>query len=101
MLPWNANEVAVGSGWAAPPASTTSLRTTIVADAGRHPGIALARIDLDAPRVAACFTRDGDWIWKVDLLNDRRPDTYEPLTRPAVRQAPIPAGAPLPPRVSP
>ncbi len=74
---------------------------TIVADAGRHPGIALARIDLDAPRVAACFTRDGDWIWKVDMLNDRRPDTYEPLTRPAVRQAPIPAGAPLPPRVSP
>jgi predicted amidohydrolase len=62
---------------------------TIVADAGRHPGIALATIDLAAPRVAQCFTRDGDWVWKIDMLNDRRPDTYAPLTRPVTPQPPV------------
>ena len=62
---------------------------TIVADAGRHPGIALATIDLAAPRVAQCFTRDGDWVWQIDMFNDRRPDTYAPLTRPGSRQKPV------------
>jgi predicted amidohydrolase len=64
---------------------------TIVADAGRHPGIALARVDLDAPRVAACFTREGDWVWRVDMMNDRRPDTYKPITRATKPKPPIPA----------
>ncbi len=64
---------------------------TIVADAGRHPGIALAQIDLDAPRIAACFTRDGDWVYGIDMRNDRRPDTYAPITRPAEHHEPIPA----------
>lgn len=61
---------------------------TIVADAGRHPGIALATIDLDAPRIAGSFTRDGDWVWPIDMRNDRRPDTYGEIVKPAVRQAP-------------
>ena len=64
---------------------------TIVADAGRHPGIALATIDLAAPRVAHCFTRDGDWVWRTDMLNDRRPDTYSPLSRSVKTQKPVPA----------
>jgi predicted amidohydrolase len=64
---------------------------TIVADAGRHPGIAIARIDLDAPRVATCFTRDGDWVWKNDMVRDRRPETYGSIVRPSVPMEPIPA----------
>jgi len=64
---------------------------TIVADAGRHPGIALAPVDLDAPRIAACFTRDGDWVWRIDMHNDRRSDTYGPITRPTPPAPPIPA----------
>ena len=64
---------------------------TFAADAGRHPGIALATIDLAAPRVATQFTRPGDWVWKIDMFNDRRPDTYGPFTRPLVPQKPIPA----------
>ncbi len=66
---------------------------TILADAGRHPGIALTTIDLAAPRVATQFTRPGDWVWQVDMLNDRRPDTYAPFTRPWTRQPPVPAAA--------
>ncbi|QYM80325.1 carbon-nitrogen hydrolase family protein [Horticoccus luteus] len=65
---------------------------TILADAGRHPGIAFAQIDLDAPRVATCFTRDGDWVWRTDMSNDRRPDTYAALTAPNLRRPPIRAG---------
>lgn len=64
---------------------------TILADAGRHPGIALTTIDLAAPRIAAYFTRDGDWVWQVDMLNDRRPDTYKVFNRPVARQKPVPA----------
>ena len=64
---------------------------TIIADAGRHPGIALATIDLAAPRVAHWFTRANDWIWKIDMQNDRRPDTYAALTRPVKAQKPVPA----------
>lgn len=63
---------------------------TIIADAGRHPGIALATIDLAAPRVAHWFTRPEDWVWQIDMLNDRRPDTYAPLTRPVQRKKPVP-----------
>ncbi|MCZ7545631.1 MAG: hypothetical protein M5R40_19865 [Anaerolineae bacterium] len=65
----------------------------IAADAGRHVGMAIARIDLDAPRLAADFTRSGDYVWRVDMLNDRRPDTYTPITRPHAPSDPIPAGA--------
>jgi predicted amidohydrolase len=48
----------------------------ITADAGRYAGIALARIDLDAPRIAHDFTREGDYIWRADMQRDRRPETY-------------------------
>jgi predicted amidohydrolase len=54
---------------------------TILADAGHYAGIALARVDLDQPRIAHEFTRHGEYVWKNDMLMDRRPDTYEPLTR--------------------
>lgn len=62
---------------------------TIVADAGRHPGIAFATLDLDAPRTATCFTRMGDFVWKVDMLNDRRPETYQTLTKAVTPQPPM------------
>lgn len=64
---------------------------TILADAGRHVGIALARVDLDLPRVAADFTRTGDWVWRIDMRNDRRPETYAPITRPWTAVEPVPA----------
>lgn len=64
---------------------------TLAADAGRYPGIALTTIDLAAPRIATQFTRPGDWVWKVDMHNDRRPDTYAPFTRAVVPQKPVPA----------
>jgi deaminated glutathione amidase len=73
---------------------------TIIADAGRHPGIAVAEIDLGAPRIASCFTRDGDHVWQPDMLADRRPETYESLTRPSASKPPAPAAAPIPPRLS-
>lgn len=54
---------------------------TIVADAGRYVGLAMARVDLERPRIATDFTRSGDYVWSVDMRNDRRPETYEPLIR--------------------
>ncbi|MBN1284473.1 MAG: carbon-nitrogen hydrolase family protein [Anaerolineae bacterium] len=63
----------------------------VIADADRHAGIALARVDLDLPRVAHGFTRHGEWVWGVDMRNDRRPDTYGVLTRPHERTQPVPA----------
>lgn len=64
---------------------------TVAADAGRHPGIALTTIDLAAPRIATQFTRPGDWVWQIDMLNDRRPETYDAFTRPHERLKPVPA----------
>jgi len=64
---------------------------TIAADAGRYPGIALTTIDLAAPRIATQFTRPGDWVWKIDMHNDRRPDTYAPFTRAVTQKKPVPA----------
>jgi predicted amidohydrolase len=64
---------------------------TIVADAGRHVGLALARLDLDAPRLAADFTRPGDYVWWVDMRNDRRPHLYTPIVQPWAGIPPIPA----------
>jgi predicted amidohydrolase len=65
---------------------------TVAADAGRHPGIALTTIDLAAPRIATQFTRPGDWVWQIDMLNDRRPDTYGVFTAPVKPQRPVRAG---------
>lgn len=54
----------------------------ILADAGRQVGIALARVDLGAPRIAHDFTRTGEYVWREDMQQDRRPETYSPLIRP-------------------
>ena len=71
--------------------SIISPDATILADIGHHPGIAMTTIDLGTPRIAEMFTRPGSWVWKPDMLNDRRPDTYAPFTRETKRQKPIPA----------
>ena len=55
---------------------------TILADAGHHTGIALAKVDLDLPRVAHEFTRSGDFVWRKDMLMDRRPETYQAIVSP-------------------
>ena len=62
---------------------------TILADAGRHPGIAMERVNLDAPRIAHDFTRSGEYAWRVDMLNDRRPDTYQAIVQSAARTEPV------------
>ncbi len=62
---------------------------TILADAGHYTGIALARIDLDQPRIAHEFTRRGEYVGKVDMLRSRRPETYGPLTRPGPKLEPV------------
>ncbi|WP_162909748.1 carbon-nitrogen hydrolase family protein [Aggregatilinea lenta] len=64
---------------------------TIVADAGRYVGLAMARIDLDRPRLATSFTRGGDYVWGIDMRNDRRPDTYAPVVRPHTPVPPVAA----------
>ncbi len=69
----------------------------ILADAGRYPGIALTRVDLDQPRLATGFTRNGDFVWKIDMRNDRRPETYQPIVAPWTPIPPIPADAANPP----
>jgi predicted amidohydrolase len=66
---------------------------TIVADAGHYTGIAQARVDLDQPRLAHMFTRNGEYVFRNDMLMDRRPETYGPLTRPTGPVEPIPASA--------
>jgi hypothetical protein len=53
-----------------------------VADAGRTVGIAFGTIDLDQPRLAHMWTRQGEYVYRLDALIDRRPDTYACLTRP-------------------
>lgn len=64
---------------------------TILADAGRYVGLTTAHIDLDRPRIATSFTRDGDYVWGVDMRNDRRPDVYNPITHKHVRIPPVSA----------
>ncbi len=54
----------------------------VLTNAGRYPGVAMAEVDLDQPRIAHDFTYEGEHVWKTDMLNDRRPDTYTPITRP-------------------
>lgn len=62
---------------------------TIIADAGRYSGIALATIDLDQPRLAHMWTRQGEYVFRLDMLRDRRPDTYHTLSRPVPTIAPL------------
>lgn len=54
----------------------------IVVDAGRVEGIAFGTIDLDRPRIAQMWTRQGEYVYRLDMLIDRRPETYACLTRP-------------------
>lgn len=54
----------------------------VIVDAGRTEGIAYGAVDLDRPRIAHMWTRSGEWVYRVDMLTDRRPDTYDCLTRP-------------------
>ena len=54
---------------------------TILADAGHHPGLAMAAIDLDQLRLAHDFTRGGDHPFRTEMLSDRRPDAYHSITR--------------------
>ena len=62
---------------------------TIIADAGRYRGIAFATIDLDQPRLAHMWTRQGEYVFRLDMLRDRRPDTYGGLSRPVPSIAPL------------
>jgi predicted amidohydrolase len=54
----------------------------VAVDAGRTEGIAFGAVDLDRPRIAHMWTRSGEWVYRVDMLTDRRPDTYACLIRP-------------------
>ncbi len=71
-----------------------------LADAGRYPGLALARVDLDRPRLAHSFTREGDQIWRSEMLTDRRPDIYAPIVRPAARPVPLASRAAVGPETA-
>jgi predicted amidohydrolase len=81
---WRAGEMLLGRS------SIIGPDATVVADAGHYTGIALARVNLDQPRIAHEFTRHGEYVWKNDMLMDRRPDSYGPLTRAAATVEPIP-----------
>jgi predicted amidohydrolase len=86
-MAWRAGEMLLGRS------SIIAPDATVVADAGHYTGIALARVDLDQPRIAHEFTRHGDFVWKNDMLMDRRPDSYGPLTRSAAPVQPVPGSA--------
>ena len=62
---------------------------TILSDAGHHTGLALAKVNLDLPRVAHEFTRNGDFVWRNDMLRDRRPETYQAIVAPQAYLEPI------------
>ena len=64
-----------------------------LADAGRYPGLAVARVDLDRPRLAHSFTREGDHPWRDEMLADRRPELYEPIVGAALQPATLPPPA--------
>ena len=86
-MAWRTGEMLLGRS------SIIGPDATIVADAGRYTGIALARVDLDQPRIAHEFTRHGEYVWKNDMLMDRRPDSYGPLTRSEAHIEPVPGSA--------
>lgn len=73
--------------------SITGPDGLIIADAGRKPGIATARVDLDQKRIAHSWSRAGESYFWEDVLRNRRPDAYGPIAReeerPAIR---VPAG---------
>jgi len=86
-MAWRTGEMLLGRS------SIIAPDATVVADAGHYTGIALARVDLDQPRIAHEFTRHGEYVWKNDMLMDRRPDSYGPLTRSEAPVKPVPGSA--------
>ena len=54
----------------------------VIADAGRWVDIATARVDLNHKRIAHDFTRDGEAPFWKDVLEDRRPECYSPISLP-------------------
>jgi len=83
-MAWKSGEMLMGRS------SVIGPDATIVADTGHYTGIALGRVDLDQPRIAHMFTRNGEYVYRTDMLMDRRPDTYGPLTRAKGQIEPIP-----------
>jgi predicted amidohydrolase len=61
----------------------------VIADAGRYKGIAAASIDLNQPRIAHMWTRPGEYVYRLDMLRERRPDTYGCLLHPTPEIAPL------------
>jgi predicted amidohydrolase len=55
-----------------------------LSSAGRRVGLSLATVDLDAGRIAHGFSWRDEGPLRRDLLADRRPDAYAPLTDPAL-----------------
>jgi predicted amidohydrolase len=86
-MAWKSGEMLMGRS------SIIGPDATILADAGHYTGLALGRVDLDQPRIAHEFTRHGEWVYRNDMLRDRRPDTYGPLTRPTGAIEPVPGSA--------
>jgi len=86
-MAWRAGEMLIGRS------SIIGPDATVMADAGRYVGVALARVNLDQPRIAHEFTRHGEYVWKNDMLMDRRPDAYGPLTRAAAPTEPVAGSA--------
>jgi predicted amidohydrolase len=83
-IAWQPGEMMIGRS------SIVRPDGTLAADAGHYIGAAIAKVNLNQPRVAQGFTRPGDYVWKIDMFNDRRPDTYEIITESGVKTNPIP-----------
>jgi len=60
----------------------------VLANAGRHVGMALPTIDLDQPRVSNFFTWADPYDFRSDMLADRRPAAYQVLTDESLVPAP-------------
>jgi predicted amidohydrolase len=54
---------------------------TVLADAGRRPGVVTATADLDQPLLKHNFTYVGDHDFRATMLETRRPETYAAVTR--------------------
>jgi predicted amidohydrolase len=62
--------------------SIVSPDGTLLADAGHHPGLALAAIDLDSPRIAHDFCQAGEHPYRTMMLRYRRPAAYGSIIAP-------------------
>lgn len=57
---------------------------TVLAEAGRWPGVAIATVDFDRRLIKHDFSRSGDREFRLEMLRDRRPDTYRILAEEGV-----------------